>query len=352
MNDQYKKDFAGTRLMWDKFWQERNERPLFSAIIPKPGVETVAKPPYAAGADGNFMPVIDQLLKWAESHEFLYEAIPFFYLEFAADHFAALLGADLIFPDKDQGGWPVHFIRDIENTDIKFQRDGKWWERTCQFASALKEKCGESIMIASPTMVGNLDALVAIRGANEVLMDLALNPEAVKRALTQINCAYTEILDAFSELFNYSKFGSINRHGMYSSGRINVVQCDMSCMISPEMFQEFLIPAFKYEMSHYDAVEYHLDGTGALKHLEALCSIPELDVVQWVPGAGSSENSNWTELYLKIDQLKKGQILSGNASEITGLASELKNRKQFYLLDVNSRVEAEKIVENNRLYFK
>lgn len=346
MTEQFKPDFNAACLNWDKFWQGKNDRPLLSATIPKPGVDEVAKPPYASGADGNFTPVIDQLLRWAESHEFLYEAIPFFYLEFAADHFAALLGADLIFPDKGQGGWPVHFITDIENTDIRFQRNGKWWERTYLFAEALKQKCGDSIMVASPTLVGNLDALVAMRGANEVLLDLALNPEAVKRALGQINQAYSEILEAFSEIFNYPESGSINRHGMYSRRRINVHQCDISCMISPEMFRDFVLPSLEYEMACHDAVEYHLDGPDAIKHLEILCSIPELDIVQWVPGAGNAESADWTWLYQKIDNLGKGQIIPGNASDIISLASRLNNPKQFYHLQgATTSSEVEKVME-------
>ena len=97
MELEFKRDFEDVGRRWEAFWKGENTRPLIAAILPRQGVAPVEKPPYASGADGNFEPVIDQLLRWAETHEFLGEAIPFYYLEFAADHFAALLGADLVF---------------------------------------------------------------------------------------------------------------------------------------------------------------------------------------------------------------------------------------------------------------
>ena len=85
---EFKADFAAARRRWDEFWSGRNGRPLLAAVLPKPGVTPVAAPDYAAGARGDFGPVIEQVLEWAATHEFLGEAIPFYYLEFAADHFA------------------------------------------------------------------------------------------------------------------------------------------------------------------------------------------------------------------------------------------------------------------------
>ncbi|MDK1030432.1 MAG: hypothetical protein QGD94_00320 [Planctomycetia bacterium] len=344
MELEFKPDFADACAMWEAFWKGENRRPLISAVVPKPGVEPVVKPPYAAGADGNFEPVIDQLLTWAATHEFLFEAVPFFYLEFAADHFATLLGADLTFSAGQQGGWPVHIIDDFEEAQIKFRPDGKWWQRTAAFARALRKRCDGKLLIASNTLTANLDALMALRGAQGLLWDMVERPEAV-HALEQVTRAHGEILDALAELLDYNTCGSINRHGMYCRGRINVPQADMSCMISPAMFADFVLPYLRREMANLDAVEYHLDGPDALKHLEALCLIEELDIIQWVPGAGEAETQDWTGLYEKIDALGKGQILGGKPEQFRRLLRKLKSPKLFFGLDVASRDEAERFVE-------
>jgi 5-methyltetrahydrofolate--homocysteine methyltransferase len=337
----FKADLDGALAQWGRFWQGTNTRPAVWAVIPRPGVTPVDKPGYAAGADGDYEPVIDQLLLWAETHEFLADAIPFTYLEFAADHFAALLGADLMFSETEPGGWAVPFVEDLDHAEIRFDRGGTWWRRTVEFAEALHARTDGKLLIASPTLVGNLDALAAVCGAETLLLAMIERPDAVHAALAQIDRAHAEILEALAELLDYPHYGSINRHGVYSAGRVNVPQCDFSCMIGPEMFREFVVPYLRKEMARLDAVEYHLDGPGAIRHLEALCEIEALDLVQWVAGAGPGERQDWTALYARIDALGKGQVRGGDAEMAKRLWQGYRTRKLFYSLRAQSRAEVE-----------
>jgi hypothetical protein len=332
----YKTDFEQVAQRWSDFWNGTNKQPLVGAVIPKKTGKITPHPDYAAGADGNFEPVIDQICAWAESHEFIGDIMPFYYLEFAADHFSALLGADLEFINKEQkGGWPVAFIDDINQTNLTFQKSGKWWERTVEFAEKLKERLGGEILIASPSLVGNLDAVVACREANELLMDLVMSPEGVKRAVEQVDVAFKEIVAAFHELFEYDKYGSITRHGMYSPGCVNVLQCDMSTMIGPEMFQEFVVPSLKKEAALLDHCEYHLDGEGAaLNHLDTLIELDFIDTIQWQPGVGNAQEKDWSSLHQTIDMSGKGQLIAtDNAKDLNAMekmAALFKNKNQFY----------------------
>ena len=341
MELEFKTDLEDAVAQWERFWRGENSRPAVAAVVPKLGVTQVSKPAYASGAQEDFEPIIDQLLAWAQTHEFLADAIPFYYLEFAADHFASLLGADLKFSETEPGGWAVAFIQDLEHAEIHFDRNGYWWRRTVEFAEALRARCDGKLLIASNTLVANVDALAAVCGAQHVLIAMVENPGAVHAALRQIDQAHEDILEALGELLDYDRFGSINRHGMYSAGRINVPQCDFSCMISPEMFSEFVVPYLNREMKRLDAVEYHLDGPDAVKHLEALCEIEELDLVQWISGAGEAEHPDWTDLFDRVDALGKGQIRSRGADTVSQLWRRYRTRKLFFNLQAESRAEVE-----------
>ncbi|MDD5705188.1 MAG: hypothetical protein PHR35_04640 [Kiritimatiellae bacterium] len=336
----FKRDVAAATDQWRAFWKGENTRPVVSAILPKAGVTAVEKPGYASGAREDYEPIIDQLLAWAETHEFLADAIPFYYLEFAADHFAALLGADLKFSETEPGGWAVPFIKDLEHAEIHFDRDGYWWKRTVEFAEALRARCDGKLLIASNTLVANVDALAAVYGSERLLVSMVENPDVVHSALTQIDQAHQEILEALSVLLDYPRFGSITRHGMYNAGRINVPQCDFSCMISPQMFREFVVPYLAREIRRLDAVEYHLDGPYAIRHLDALCEIEGLDVIQWVPGAGQ-EQKDWNELFDRIDAFGKGQIRGGGPEHVKNLWLKYRSRKLFCTLQAGSRSEVE-----------
>ena len=343
---EFKPDFEEASRRWTAFWKgEHTDRPLVKMVVPKEGVEPVAPPEYMAGADGNYEEAIEKVLRCAETHEFLGEAIPLFYLEFGADHFSMLLGAERrVHPDSLGTAWVEPFVEDWDDAEIAFRRDGTWWRRTVEFAQALRERLDGKLLIAAPTLVAGLDALVTVRGVNKLMMDLATSPQKVKRALDAVCAAYGEIVDALAELLDFETFGSITRHGLYCPGRINVPQCDCSCMISPEMFREFELPCLKREMAVLDAAEYHLDGPGAIQHVEALCELEDLDVIQWMPGAGEASGRDWTDLFRRIDAFGKGLYISASPEQVKHLSRELKSPKLYFNAKVGSRREAEKLL--------
>ena len=95
MQLEFKPDFDSARQRWDSLWKGVNTRPLMLMVVPKAGVKAAEPPRYMSWFDGPFDPVIDQLLAWAQTHEFLGESIPSFCLHFGADTMAGYLG----------GGW-------------------------------------------------------------------------------------------------------------------------------------------------------------------------------------------------------------------------------------------------------
>jgi len=327
-----KPGFGKAAARWDRFWRGEHPRPLIAAVLPKEGVEPVAKPStYALGPDLDITAFADQAVRWAETHDFFGAAIPFIYLEFAADQFSTFLGMDLQFPNPGEGGWPIHphDTCPVEAIHVDFRPGGRWWDLIANITDAIHRRGQRSIMIASPTLVANLDCFVALRGAQNALMDLIDSPDEVKRILHEITVAHGQILDALSQLLDYPGRGSINRHGMYSTGPINVAQCDFSCMLGSEMFDEFALPCLRTELGRYGGGEYHLDGADAIRHLESLCSLESLHVVQWVAGAGDTKR-DWSDLYRRIDALGKGQIRSGPREHLDRLAGLLNAGRLFW----------------------
>lgn len=337
-----KPDFELAAAAWTRFWAGECDGPLVGATVLRDGAAPVAKPSaYALGPDLDIAAFGDELLAWSAAYEFLGAAIPFVYLEFAADQFATFLGAEMTFPTPGEGGWSTHPFadHDLATLEIAFQREGVWWRKYVAMCEQMMDRLAGRVLIAAPTFVANLDALVALRGSSQVLMDLVDQPDAVTRALAQITAAHGEITDAFANLLDVPTWGSINRHGMYSRAMLNLPQCDFSCMISPAMFRQFVQPCLAIEFGRYGGGEYHLDGPDAIRHLEALCELDDLHVIQWVCGAGN-ERRDWSELYRRIDALGKGQILGGPAASLARWAGELQTNRLFWNLRAASRDEA------------
>ena len=328
---EFKPDFEEARLRWTAYWNGESDRPLVASVVARSGVTPVDPPGYTSGFAGDFEPLIDQVLAWAQTHEFLGEAIPFYYLEFGPDHFSSFLGADMrAHEDSGATSWLVPFVDDWDSARIEFRPDCYWWRRTVDFIRAMRAKCDGKLLIAGPTLVAGLDSLAAIRGQERLAMDLVEQPDAVRRALADVRKAYEEILDALALELDYATWGSVNRHGFYSPGRTNVPQCDFSCMISSEMFAEFELPCLAHETNHLDHSCYHLDGPDAIRHLEAICSLPRMHAIQWVPGSGRGSERGWMDLHKKIDELGKGQVFGGNAARIEHMTRELHSRQLYF----------------------
>ena len=333
MELEYKPGFEAVQKRWKQFWRGNSTRPLLHAIKPKSGVAPVRKPRAYDCAFDELDPIIDQALGWASTHDFLGDAIPSFMITFAPDHFAALLGADIKRSVESSTNWVEPCLTSLENVEITFQREGHWWRRTLECIEKFRERCEGKVIISGTHFQGSLDCLVAMYGTQSLLTDMALAPEIVRNALGQVDEALAEARIAMSEALDVSSWGSLNRFGMYSSGIIDVPQCDVSCMISPEMFNDFELPSLTKEVAGVDASIYHLDGPDALQHVESLCAIDQLDMIQWMPGEGYCDD-NWSELNAKIDSLGKGQIFQTyyklTAHDIERIWETYNSRKLFF----------------------
>lgn len=301
-----KPDFERAGRFWESFWRGENHRPAIRAILPRPDIAPQPPPAYLACFDGDVRRIADQALAWAETRLFCADAIPFYYLEYGPDTFAAFLGAELRLAKDRTTSWSIPCIEDWDRAEIRFRPEGHWWQRTAEAAGILFERCAGKLLICPPTLVANLDVLAALRGPQRLMFDLAVVPEKVQRALAQVNIAHAQIMTECARLFRFDELGSINIEGAYIAGRQSRPQCDASCMISPVMFRELVAPCLESEANDADAFVYHLDGPGAIKHLETLCRIDKLDIIAWVCGAADQEK-DWSFLYDRIDRLGKGQ---------------------------------------------
>jgi len=331
---EFKPDFEHARQRWAQFWRGEGTHPMLWAVRPKAGAEPVARPGCYQCAFGDIEPAIEQAIQWAATHEFLDGAIPGYQVTFGPDHFAALLGAELRNAEGSSAtNWIQPFVEDWDDVDIRFQPEGRWWRRTAEVIERFRQRCDGRLIVYGTHLQGGLDCLVALRGAQGVLSDLLDVPEKVLGALRQVDKAVDDVRAALAQALDVPTYGSLNRFGMYSRGVIDVPQCDASCMISAEMFEQFALPSLAHEVGGLDASIYHLDGPGAIRHLEAVCSLEKLDMIQWVPGAGQ-DDKDWSDLRRRIDELGKGQIyqLGSNlaAPQVKAVWESFSSRKLYF----------------------
>lgn len=342
---EFKPDLSEVADHWSTFWNRPAEldRPVLLGVVPREGVEPAPRPGSIMARSVTPDAIADAVLAWAETHEFLGDSVPAYTITFGPDHFAFLLGCEMRhLADSPDTTWSIPFVQDWADADISFTPDGWAWQRTMAFVRGLRARLDGRVIVDVAAMSANLDALAAVRGVQNLLMDLATCPEAVLGALEQVARAHEEVMSHLRVELDVEKWGSVTRHGLYGPGLLDIPQSDFSCMISADMFAEFVLPWVRREVDQLDGATYHLDGPDAIRHLEAICSIDGIGVIQWVPGAGN-ERRDWSDLQRRIDSLGKGQFLGGDAGRLRRYWDEFRSRQVVLCPRVTTRAEFEAV---------
>lgn len=215
----------------------------------------------------------------------------------------------------------------IENSD-KQGKSPKWYKWSLETAKFLKSNEGKGFFTSMPDLEQNMDILSAVMGPSSLLMALSDDPEGVEEVLEILykvwEKAYEDHLGIISQDSGHSAFTHYNIIG---KGATSILQSDISCMLSRDMYDRFEMPFLNRQAGKLDNVIYHMDGPGADRHLDSILTIDKLTAVQWVPGEGNPGNSAecWDPIYEKITKAGKGLYVFLEPGEIDDFIDKYAN---------------------------
>jgi 5-methyltetrahydrofolate--homocysteine methyltransferase len=204
-------------------------------------------------------------------------------------------------------------------------------------------------LIQFPDFIEGLDTLAAMRGTEELLFDLMERPGWVRACLRRITDLYFRYYDILYDMFRDPVGGSV--FWAWAPGRMSKFQCDFSAMISPGMFGEFMVPVLNEMCERVSYCMYHLDGPGALVHLDHLISIPELKMIQWTPGDGVEPVYHprwWPYLHRVLDAGKSVLLFDcGGKEGLAALKKEFGEQYKRFMIKahVSSPEEADELMK-------
>jgi len=276
------------------------------------------------------------------------EAFPYFFVNQGPVSIPAYLGGKWTF-DK-MTGWGGAVIDDWDTFDFPEDIDpeNKYWKATVEITRAAVEAMAGNGLVSISDLGSGGDELVALRGNNEMLLDLIDNPDKVKDKLAWVQGFLKKYYDTLYDII-FSEIGAVTTWlASYYEGRTYTLQCDFSCMISPAMFQEFFLPVIQHQASQYDRVCYHLDGPGAVVHLDALLAVDEIHAIQWVPGAGAPPMVEWIDVLKRIQAGGKAVHAFCNPDEVEPITRALKPEGLCLQTFAFSREMADQLVEASK----
>lgn len=215
--------------------------------------------------------------------------------------------------------WFTNDILDLEEAaNLELDRQRPLFARSMALTKAVQKHFAGKLALGVPDLGGIYDILASICDSNELLVDLYDEEEATKKAAWCLHEEFKKAYDDFVAAIDPEAIpGYTCWATMLSQKPYFVLQNDFSAMISADMFDEFYLPILRKECQYIPRTIYHLDGPGAVRHLDSILSVPELDGVQWINGAGAPGLDQWPDIYRKIIAAGKlCQVFINGAEEL------------------------------------
>jgi hypothetical protein len=308
---EFKPDYERTRQRIEAFWQrELLDRPVVMFGLEKPPEQQVPLPasghatPAARWMDADYQ--AELALARLSNLEFLGDTLPIAYPNLGPEVFSAFYGCEIHFGDYGTS-WTDPILEDWAEADaLQLDWQSPYLLKLHAMTEALLECSAGRFIVGMADWHPGGDAIAAFRDPARLAMDLITNLPDVQRLLARLEGDYFAVYDQFYDKLRGAGMPITTWLPLLSEGRYYVPSNDFSIMISPRMFQEIFLPGIVRECRFLDRSIYHLDGPGALRHLDAILAIPELHALQWVPGAGNEEFTRWVWVYQRAQAAGKG----------------------------------------------
>jgi 5-methyltetrahydrofolate--homocysteine methyltransferase len=310
---------------WAAWWAHELERPLFwiTETVPTEDLPTLqhfhSNYPLDMPAD-DVIDIVDQHMDATRWHG---DAMPKWWPNFGPGIQAGFTGAKVNSVPETVWFTPDELLP-IGELDLDYEADNVWWERVQNLTRAAVERWGGLVQVGHTDLGGNLDILASFRETQNLLYDLMDAPDEVERLVGEITALWLRYYDELDAIIRPTCRGTSNWDSIWSSGTNYMLQCDFSYMISPEMFERFVMPDLAACCAHLDHGFFHQDGPGQIVHTDLLISLKDLDGIQWQPGAGQPlSGQGWLEHLKHIKDGGKLMQLYVDAEGTLTIAKEI-----------------------------
>ena len=333
----------------DAFWQcAIIDRPVAIMQLPKPN-------PAYPWPEERAYPSLRERWMDAEMHarralagvmhtDYLGDALPHAMPNLGPEVFSAFFGCELEFGEGTS--WSIPLLRDWSEVDtVKFSMENGYWKKIDEMTDALLAVGQGTFYTGITDLHPGGDAIAAFRDPLQMNIDMIEAVDKVTALLPYINQVYFQVYDYYYRKLTAAGQAVCTWAGIVSAKQWYVPSNDFSCMISKQMFDEVFLPGIAEECKHMQASIYHLDGPGALRHLDSLLQINELNAIQWVYGDGHGCASDWLHVYQRCQAAGKGLQIHLDVSELDFFMEHLRPEGVWLSIgEVQSREHGEAIL--------
>jgi len=230
--------------------------------------------------------------------------------------------------------------------DLRYQPD--ILERHLAITEYLVAHAGDEYLVGMPDSCGTLDALAHLYGSEKLLIAMREEPDAVAGAVRAVNDGWTDSNERFYQAAYQINLGGCSHPWMHlwAPGPLQHMQCDLSVMISPEMFERLVVPELEQQMEWLEYPIYHFDGIEQERHLSHLLSLPKLRAIQWTNVDGQGPPRAYMSVLKRIQAAGKNLILMTPAGDVPELLEHLSAAGLYIHCSARTPEEADAVVRH------
>ena len=325
---EFKPDYEKSKARIDAFWEcELIDRPVVQFYLSKPKDRCVPVPTSThktaaeCWMDAEYQ--AELALAQLQNQEFLGDSMPVAFPNLGPEVFSAFYGCPLIFGDYGTS-WSEPILLDWDQADaLRFDWENPYLKKLFEMTDALLEIGQGKFITGMPDWHPGGDAVAALRNPQSLALDMIEHVAEVKQLLSKLEVDYYQLYDCF-----YNKLRGAGQPistwlPLVCDEKYYIPSNDFSIMISTAMFEDVFLPGLVRDCQFLDRSIYHLDGPGALRHLDSILAIPELDALQYVPGASNEGYHKWVGVYRKAQAAGKAIEVFCSFQEIDAVIETL-----------------------------
>jgi hypothetical protein len=349
MQLEYKPDADKVIARMEAWWNKAIlDRATIQVTAPKPNPKPLPEKQHATLRE-HWMDVeyvVERAAREISNTYYPAEQLPCFWPNLGPEVLTACYGAEMEFSETTS--WSKPILHDWAGVpDLKLNLKSEY-NQTLRAMQQLAFDIGKGKFLVGMTDIHpGADLAASFRDPQQFCFDVLEEPECVKSLMQHIWHAFFDFYESQREvlLANGQTLTTSWLPLFDANGRYYIPSNDFSIMISNEMFREYFIPEIVAEIEWLDRSIYHLDGPGALRHLDTLLEIKKLDAIQFVYGDGAKPASRWLHVYQKIQDAGKNIHVLIEPNELDAFMDALNPEGVMLHTNADSAEEADDLVE-------
>lgn len=338
-------DFEQAMRRFAAWWQGAIlDRAVATISFPKPEPERVPLPEsHHATLRQRWMDA-DYQVALAEARiantVFAGDAVPIVHPNLGPEVFSAFYGCPLEFGETTSWSRPILRSWDEREVEaLRLERGSEAFRVLLELTDALLEAGRGRFVVGYTDLHPGGDAVAAFRDPQQLCIDVLERPQQVRALVDRVTDDFLGVYDFYHDRLGAAGMPSTTWLHALSPGRMHVPSNDFSCMISSRDFERLFLPGIVRECRAMTHNIYHLDGPQALRHLDLLLEVKEIQAIQWVAGAHRDHWARWIDVYRRIRKAGRSFVVTVAAGDLGRLFEAL--RPEGAWLDITGVTDAE-----------